>query len=92
MLFRSNPYISPASGYITEMEGLFKGFPPTYISAGDAELIVDDSIVAAERLKEDGVDVVLDVEADAIHDYMIFTWWEPERTEGLRRLCKWLDG
>ncbi|TBU50852.1 alpha/beta-hydrolase [Dichomitus squalens] len=88
---KTNPYISPASGYITETEGLFKGFPRTYISAGGAELILDDSIVAAERMEADGMDVVLNVEPDAVHDYMIFTWMEPERTEGLKKASKWLD-
>ncbi|KAI1795806.1 alpha/beta-hydrolase [Ganoderma leucocontextum] len=88
---KTNPYLSPVSPHIAQTEGLFKGFPRTYVSAGGMELIVDDSTVVAERMKADGVDVVLDIEPDAIHDYMGFAWMEPERTAGLKRVGEWLD-
>ncbi|KAI9064513.1 alpha/beta-hydrolase [Trametes sanguinea] len=88
---KTNPYISPASAHITSTEGLFKGFPRTFISAGGAEKILDDSTAAAERLRADGIDVTVDIVPDAVHDFMTFTWHEPERTEGLKRACKWLD-
>ncbi|CDO69545.1 hypothetical protein BN946_scf184785.g50 [Trametes cinnabarina] len=88
---RTNPYISPASAHIKSTEGLFKGFPRTFISAGGAEKILDDSKVAAERLQADGVNVTIDIVPDAVHDFMTFTWHEPERTEGLKRACKWLN-
>ncbi|KAM5532026.1 hypothetical protein V8D89_014277 [Ganoderma adspersum] len=88
---KTNPYLSPVSPYITATEGLFKGFPRTYVSAGGMEMIMDDSTVVAEMMKADGVDVVLDIEPDAIHDYMGFGWMEPERTAGLQRVGEWLD-
>ncbi len=88
---KTNRYLSPVSPHIAEAEGLFKGFPKTYVSAGGLELIVDDSTVVAERMKTDGVDVVLDIEPDVIHDYMSFAWMEPERTAGLKRVGEWLD-
>nr|VWO98772.1 Mannitol dehydrogenase [Ganoderma boninense] len=88
---KTNRYLSPVSPHITTTEGLFKGFPRTYVSAGGLEMIVDDSIVVAEMMKADGVDVVLDIEPDAIHDYMGFAWMEPERTTGLKKVGEWLD-
>ncbi|KAH9856953.1 alpha/beta-hydrolase [Lenzites betulinus] len=88
---KTNRYLSPCSPHINPTEGLFKGFPPTFVSAGGAEKILDDSLVAAERLKADGVPVTVDVVPDAVHDFMVFTWHEPERTNALKRVCKWLD-
>ncbi|KAJ2976057.1 hypothetical protein NUW54_g11632 [Trametes sanguinea] len=88
---KTNRYLSPSSPRISPVEGLFRGFPKTFISAGGAEIILDDSMVAAERLKADGVDVTVDIVPDAVHDFMVFTWHEPERTEALRRVCNWLD-
>ncbi|KAI0780857.1 alpha/beta-hydrolase [Trametes elegans] len=86
----TNRYLSPASPHI-DPAGLFRGFPRTFISAGDAEKILDDSTVIAERLRADGVPVTVDIETDAVHDFMVFTWYEPERTDALKRVCKWLD-
>ncbi|KAI0374968.1 alpha/beta-hydrolase [Pilatotrama ljubarskyi] len=88
---KTNRYISPSSPHLSSMEGLFKGFPRTFVSAGGAEKILDDSTVVAERLKADGVDVLVDVAPDSVHDFMVFTWHEPERTNALKRICKWLD-
>ncbi|KAI0831374.1 alpha/beta-hydrolase [Trametes gibbosa] len=88
---KTNRYLSPSSPHISPVGGLFAGFPPTFISAGEAEKILDDSLVAAERLKADGVPVTVDVVPDAVHDFMVFTWHEPERTDALKRVCKWLD-
>ncbi|KAI0636897.1 alpha/beta-hydrolase [Trametes polyzona] len=87
---KTNRYLSPTSPYI-QPDGLFRGFPRTFVSAGEAEKILDDSLVAAELLKASGVDVTVDVEPDAVHDFMVFTWHEPERTNALKRVCKWLD-
>ncbi|KAH9946056.1 alpha/beta-hydrolase [Epithele typhae] len=88
---KRNPYISPVSPHIKNHEGLFKGFPRTFISAGEAESILDDSVIVAERLKADGVDVVCDIVLDATHDFAMFPWHEPERTPALKRMCAWLD-
>ncbi|KAI0647120.1 alpha/beta-hydrolase [Trametes meyenii] len=88
---KTNRYLSPSSMYIDPMEPIYRGFPRTFISAGDAEKILDDSTVAMGRLKENGADVTVDIVPDAIHDFMVFKWHEPERTAALKRVCKWLD-
>ncbi|KAI0748180.1 alpha/beta-hydrolase [Daedaleopsis nitida] len=89
---RTNRYISPVSPVFDETQGMFKGFPRTYISAGGMELILDDSTLAAEKLKADGVEVEVEVFPDAIHDFTNFPWHEPERSEGLKKIGRWLDG
>ncbi|KZV85713.1 alpha/beta-hydrolase [Exidia glandulosa HHB12029] len=47
---RTNAYISPASLAIEEPAGLFRGFPPTCVCVGDAELLLDVSRTIRERL------------------------------------------
>lgn len=88
---RTNRYISPVSLCLDEQQGLFKGFPRTYVSAGALETILDDSTIVVEKLRADGVDVTSYVHPDAIHDYTIFPWHESERTEGLQKIGQWVD-
>ena len=88
---KTNRYMSPVSPHIEHTESEYRKYPRTYLLAGGAEGILDDSIVGAERLEKDGVDVVLDVVPDAIHDFTNFPWHEPERTEAFKRICGWID-
>jgi len=88
----TNRYVSPASKS-PEVEGqvTFKGFPRTVILAGGAEILVDQIRTLKERMVRDlGEGMVEYVEAaDAIHDYLALQQ-EPERTETLKRIGKWL--
>ncbi|KAH9893199.1 alpha/beta-hydrolase [Cubamyces lactineus] len=85
-------YISPMSLHVKPgPEGLCKGFPESYIVAGGAERIMDDSVALKERMDADGVKAVLDIPPDAVHDFVVFTWHEPERTETLKRIAGWID-
>ena len=91
---KPNEYISPASPYLTQTDGMFKAFPKTYILAGDAEALLDDSTIIAERMKIDNPSdgwITLDVAEDGVHMFPAFTWAEPERSEALLRLGRWLD-
>ncbi|OBZ76418.1 Esterase [Grifola frondosa] len=87
----TNRYLSPASAHLVPTKGLFKGFPPTYMVAGGAERLLDNSTVLVERMEADGVEVVTDFPPDAVHDFLVFTWHEPERSEALRRISRWID-
>lgn len=73
---------------------MFKGFPRTFILAGSAEILLDDAIVIAERMRADNPFdgwVTLDVVEDAIHDFIVFPWFEPERSDALVRISRWID-
>ncbi|KAH9849888.1 alpha/beta-hydrolase [Lenzites betulinus] len=95
---RTNRYLSPMSLYVKprpeagEKEGLFSGYPETYVVAGGAERMVDDSEALVERMRQDGVKVIRDIPVDAVHDFVVFTWHEPEHTDTLRRIAWWIDG
>ena len=91
-----NRYISPASEFaepanVDEDAGLFAGFPRSYIMGGGAEVLFDDIVALAERMRCDGVDTTTDFPPDAVHDYPMFNWHEPERTESLIKCSAWLD-
>jgi acetyl esterase/lipase len=89
----SNCYISPACKSITTS---FKGFPRTFISAGGVETLYDCIVtlknrMAADMGEGDGDGQVTFYEApDAAHDYLALSWFEPERTETLQAIGKWL--
>jgi acetyl esterase/lipase len=91
---QTNAWFSPASLMIPNPSGLFKGFPPTWILAGGVEVGVDMMRTLRDRLVCDigeGEGGVKYVEyPDAIHDFLIFNWHEPERTEALKELRMWV--
>ncbi|KAF8070528.1 Alpha/Beta hydrolase protein [Lyophyllum atratum] len=85
-----NPYISPAS-LDPSMSIDFKGFPRTFIVAGGAEVLYDQIVTLKDRMVKDLADQVTYFEVkDGVHDYLIFTWHEPERTETLKAIAKWV--
>jgi acetyl esterase/lipase len=89
----TNHYISPASLGVSSD---FKGFPRTFIVAGGAERLRDSivtlkDIMVADMGEGDGKGQVTYYEApDAVHDYLVFPWHEPERTTTIQAMSKWL--
>lgn len=89
----SNRYISPASQSSSMENVSFEGFPPTFIISGGAEVLVDQIRTLRKRLVEDlGDGNVEYVEApDAIHDFLVLRWHEPERTATLGQMARWVE-
>ncbi|CAL1707782.1 unnamed protein product [Somion occarium] len=87
-----NRYISPASTAPTMEKVSFNGFPRTFIVAGGAEVLRDQIRTLRDRMVVDlGSSQVEYYEpAGAVHDYLIFLWFEPERTETLEAIARWL--
>ena len=48
------------------------GFPPTLLQVGTNEVLLDDSTRLAERARNAGVDVILDITADVPHVFQAF--------------------
>ncbi|EIN08324.1 alpha/beta-hydrolase [Punctularia strigosozonata HHB-11173 SS5] len=86
---RTSPWISPASLHIKDAS--FAGFPPTFINAGGAEKLLDAIKTLNLRMRQSGVKVTYDEAPDGFHDYVGFDWFEPERTETLKRIAKWVE-
>ncbi|KAH7343934.1 Alpha/Beta hydrolase protein [Rhizoctonia solani] len=84
-----NLYISPGSLH-TQKSGAFKDFPPTYIVSGQVEMLVQEIRVLQSRMKED-CQVVYDEVVDAVHDFVVFPEWEPERSDTFKKLVGWIQ-
>ena len=87
-----NRYISPASTAATMEKVSFEGYPRTFIWAGGAEVLRDQIRILKDKMVGDlGKDKVTYHEApDGIHDFLVFSWFEPERSQTLEAITKWL--
>lgn len=61
------------------------GFPPVLLQVGTNELLLDDSVRFADRAREAGVDVILDVVADVPHVFPAFVGKLDEADEAIDR-------
>jgi acetyl esterase/lipase len=61
------------------------GFPPILLQVGTNELLLDDSVRLAERAREAGVDVILDVTAGVPHVFPAFVGTLDEAGQALDR-------
>ena len=91
----TNRYFSPTSIHVQKKQDgspIFINFPKTYVIGGGAEQLFDDIKALSLLLRADGVDVQMDFPPDAVHDFVVFSWHEPERSEVFRRMAGWIDG
>lgn len=56
---------------VTVLGANLEGLPPLLIQAGDAEILRDQIVAFAERAREAGVDVTLQIEPDMFHDWQV---------------------
>lgn len=85
------PYISPACRTLEDVS--FKGFPRTFIAVGSAELLFDQIRGFQGRMKASlGEENVVYFEAkDAVHDYMCLLFMEPETSQTVDLISKFLE-
>lgn len=79
-----HPYVSPLYADLT-------GLPPMLIQVGTEELLLDDSTLIAERLKEAGVDVDIDIWDGLFHVWHYYVGWLPEAEEALDEIAAWIS-
>lgn len=78
-LDRADPRVSP-------MYGTFAGLPPLLFQAGSTEVLVDDSVRAAERARAAAVVVRLEVFPHAPHAWHQLGTWLPETRKALEQI------
>jgi monoterpene epsilon-lactone hydrolase len=66
------------------------GLPPMLIQTGMDEILLSDSIRLAERARDAGVDVTLDLADDMWHVYQAFARFMPEAKEALVRAAAFM--
>lgn len=76
---RKNPYISPVFGD-------FNGFPPMFFSVGSAEILLDDSLTVAKKLKAAGVRAECDIQPDMFHTFTLYAERLPKAKASFEKL------
>lgn len=69
----------------------FDGAPPVWITAGDTEILLDDTRRMTGRLREQGVVVTEVIEHDLPHVWPIFQTTLPEGRATLQALAGWIS-
>ncbi|MBT5496055.1 MAG: alpha/beta hydrolase [Alphaproteobacteria bacterium] len=80
-----NPYASP-------LFGDFTGLPPLLIQVGSVEVLLDDAVMLAERAKEAGVSVTLEIWDEMIHVWHRYYPVLQEAREANARIGEYVRG
>ena len=83
----SDPRAPTASPVFADLGGL----PPLLVQVGDREILLDDSRAFAERAKQAGVDVTLEVWDEMIHVWHAFADLLPEGAQACERIAEFLE-
>ena len=63
---------SPKNPEISPIFADFNGFPPIFIQVATREMLLNDSLVIAEKMKKQGVSVTVDIWEGMFHAFLIF--------------------
>lgn len=74
-----SPYVSPIFADLSQL-------PPIYIQVGDAEILLSDSEIFAEKAQKYGVNVQLEVWPHMVHVWQMWTGVLPEATKALHKI------
>jgi acetyl esterase/lipase len=76
----------PEDPLVSPLYGDFAGLPPLLFHVGDAEILLDDSQMAAEKARAAGVDVTLSVWPEMPHVWHAFAPFLPEATDAIAEI------
>ena len=76
----------PEDPLVSPLYGDFAGLPPLLFHVGDAEVLLDDSLRAATKAREAGVDVTLRVYPDMPHVWHAFAPYLPEANQAIKEI------
>ncbi|MFX1241009.1 MAG: alpha/beta hydrolase [Promethearchaeota archaeon] len=89
---------SPENPEISPIFADFNGFPPIFLQVGTREMLLNDSLIIAEKMKKQGVSVTLDVWEGMFHAFLIFSAipmigkLTPEFRKALKNVKNFVDG
>jgi len=82
---RKDPYVSPVYGQ-------YIGFPPMLFTVGSTELLLDDTLRIAEKLKKADVPVKVIVGEKMFHVWPLFNTLFPEARKALNEILAFIKG
>jgi len=68
------------------------GFPPSYLTAGGHETLLDDAVRFAARAQAAGADVTLEIAPEMQHVYVFMAGRAPEADQSIANAAGWLRG
>lgn len=80
----------PRLAYASPLFGDLKGLPPIYIQVGSDEILLDDSVLFAEKAKAADVSVTIDVYKNYFHVFQSFWQLLPEAKRANKKLGEFL--
>jgi acetyl esterase/lipase len=78
-----NPLLSP-------LYGDYRGLPSLLVQVGEAEILLDDSTRVAERAKQAGVQVDLEVWDEMVHVWHVFAKLLPEGRQAIEKMAAYV--
>jgi monoterpene epsilon-lactone hydrolase len=81
----------PRDCYASPLYGNLGGLPPTLIQVGSDEILLDDSIRMAERLRSAGCDVEIEVWPRMPHVWQVYARVLPEGRQAIARIGDFLQ-
>ena len=80
----------PCDPLVSPVFADLRGFPPLLVQVGDAEIVLDDSVRVAERAREAGVDVTLEVWHEMFHCWHSFAPMLPEGQRAIETIGEFI--
>ncbi|MEW5740619.1 MAG: alpha/beta hydrolase [Myxococcota bacterium] len=80
------PEGDPTLPLVSPINADLSGLPPLLLHVGSREVLRDQVVDFAERARQAGVDVVLDVAADMVHVFHAFFDVQPDADEAIERI------
>jgi acetyl esterase/lipase len=88
---------SPENPEISPIFANFNGFPPIFLQVGSREMLLNDSLIIAEKMKNQGVSVTVDLWEGMFHAFLIFIAipilgkMTPEFKKALKNVKRFVD-
>ena len=82
----------PADPVASPLFADLSGLPPVFIQAGDAEVLLDDSVRLHDRLEAGGVPVRCEIWEGMWHDFQMFAPITPEAGRAIAAGAGWIEG
>ena len=80
---RKDPYVSPVYGD-------YHGFPPTLMTVGGDEILLDDTLTIADKLRKEGIEVEVISHEKMFHIYPLYYTLFPESKKAYKQILNYI--